>query len=55
VLAYHAPIVAKLKPGTISMTDSIGKITKFNLKTGGFLEFSGNKATILLDSLELPS
>ena len=55
VLAHHAPIIAQLKPGKITLRDSHDKTTNFNLKTNGFLEFSDNKATIILDSLELPS
>ena len=55
VLAHHAPIIAQLKPGTITLRDPHSKTTNFNLNSNGFLEFSGNKATILLDSLELPS
>ena len=55
VLAHHAPIIAQLKPGKITLRDSSGKETYFNLKNNGFLEFSDNKATLLVDSLELPS
>ena len=55
VLAHHAPIIAQLKPGVIKVRDSHDEITNFNLKTGGFLEFSENRATLMLDSLELPS
>ena len=55
VLAHHAPIIAQLNPGTITLQDSLNKRITFNLKANGFLEFSGNIATIMLDSLELPS
>ena len=55
VLAHHAPIIAQLKPGKITLRDSNDKIINFNLKSNGFLEVSDNKATLLLDSLELPS
>ena len=55
VLAHHAPIIAQLKPGTIILRDPSDKTTTFNLKANGFLEFSGNKATIMLDSLESPA
>ena len=55
VLAHHAPILAHLKPGTITLHDSSGKVLNFTLKSAGFLEVSGNKATLILDSLELPS
>ena len=55
VLAHHAPIIARLKPGRITLRDSLGKITTFGLNKNGFLEFSENKATLLVDSLELPA
>ena len=55
VLAHHAPIIAQLKPGVISLSDSLGKRVTFDLKSNGFLEVSENKATLILDSLELPS
>ena len=55
VLAHHAPIIAQLKPGKITLRDPNDKITTFDLKANGFLEFSENKATIMLDSLESPS
>ena len=55
VLAHHAPIIARLAPGKISLRDSLGKLTNFDLKSSGFLEFSGNSATLIVDSLELPS
>ena len=55
VLAHHAPIIAKLKPGKITARTARDKIASFDLKTNGFLEFFDNRATIILDSLELPS
>ena len=55
VLAHHAPIIAQLRPGKIILRDPHDKRTDFNLKSNGFLEFSDNTATIMLDSLELPS
>lgn len=55
VLAHHAPIIARLKPGKITVHDSTGKITGFDLDSKGFLEFSDNKATLVLDSLKLPA
>jgi len=55
VLAHHAPIIARLKPGKITLRDSAGKVTGFDLDSNGFLEFSDNKATVLLDSLKLPA
>jgi F-type H+-transporting ATPase subunit epsilon len=55
VLAHHAPIIARLNPGKITLRDSIGKTMNFILNGNGFLEVSGNTATLLVDSLELPS
>ena len=55
VLAHHAPIVAQLKPGLVTLHDSLGKTINFSSKSNGFLEFSENKATILVDSLDLPA
>ena len=55
VLAHHAPIIARLKPGNITLRDSSGAITRLASTGSGFLEVSGNKATLLVDSLELPA
>ena len=55
VLAHHAPIITELKTGTIKIRDANNKTTHFNLKSGGFLEVSENRATLLVDSLEFPS
>ncbi len=52
VLAHHASIIAKLKPGRITLRAATGETATFGLNSGGFLEFSDNKATLLLDSLE---
>ena len=55
VLAHHAPIIARLKPGNIIVCDKSDKLVNFTLNGTGFLEVSGNSAALLLDSLELPS
>ena len=55
VLAHHAPIIALLKPGKITLRDANDKTTELILKSAGVLEFSENKATIMLDSLESPA
>ena len=52
ILAHHAPIIAQLKPGTITVKDSADKVSTFELKSGGYMEVSGNRATLMLDSLE---
>ena len=55
LMAHHTPVVAQLKPGTITLTNSLGETNNFTLNSNGFLEFSENRATILVDSLELPA
>lgn len=55
VLAHHAPIIAQLKPGAITFRDANGAARQFGLKSDGFIEISGNTATLLVESLELPS
>jgi len=55
ILAHHAPLIARLKAGNIILRDPSGKTKSFALKSGGFLEVSDNSATLILDSLELPS
>ena len=55
VLAHHAPIVARLVPGKITLRDPFDKPASFVLNSGGILEVSDNKATLLIDSLELPA
>jgi F-type H+-transporting ATPase subunit epsilon len=52
VLAHHAPIIAELRPGAITLRDVNGTIKKFILETSGLLEVSDNHATLLLDSLK---
>lgn len=55
VLAHHAPMIAQLKPGRITLRTSEDKVSNFDLRTNGFLEFSDNRATLILDSIELPA
>ena len=49
ILADHAPLVARLKPGAITFKDSSGKAAVINTQSRGYLEILQNKATILLD------
>ena len=49
ILANHAPLLTTLIPGKITVRDAYGKTSDFDLRTGGFLEITNNKATILLD------
>lgn len=46
VLPHHEPLVATLKPGTITVRESLG--TKDIQIEGGVLEISGNRAVVLL-------
>lgn len=49
ILAHHAPIVALLRPGTITVKDDSGTAAAFESIGKGFIEFSGNTATLLLE------
>lgn len=46
VLPHHEPLVATLKPGTITVRESLGN--KEIPVEGGVLEISGNRAVVLL-------
>ncbi len=48
ILADHAPIVARLKPGAITFKDASGKVTAINVQKQGYLEVLRNTATVLL-------
>jgi F-type H+-transporting ATPase subunit epsilon len=52
ILANHAPLITRLIPGKLEVKDGEGART-FAI-SGGFLEVSDNKATILADALEPP-
>ena len=51
VLAHHAPLIAALAPGKLTVREPSGSEMTYAL-SGGFLEVSDNKAVILADSLE---
>lgn len=51
VLANHAPLMTTLVPGKVTIRDASGNASCLDFKTGGFLEISGNKATMLLDEV----
>lgn len=51
ILSNHAPIITSLKPGKLTVTDASGKEILFAI-TGGFLENSANKCSILADAAE---
>ncbi|MDD5692119.1 MAG: F0F1 ATP synthase subunit epsilon [Candidatus Omnitrophica bacterium] len=48
VLADHAPLAARLKPGEITFKDLSGKAASIAMQSEGYLEVLHNKATILL-------
>jgi len=51
VLAHHAPLVASLAHGTLTIRSLGGSEQKLEV-SGGFFEVSNNKATVLADSVE---
>ena len=53
VLAHHAPLITALQPGQLEIRDADQKETIFAV-SGGFLEVSENRATILADAVEIP-
>jgi F-type H+-transporting ATPase subunit epsilon len=52
VLSSHAPMIANLIPGNISIVDNEGKDITFQTKDNGFVEVIQNQVTILLDKFE---
>ena len=52
VLAHHAPLITALKEGKLEVKDPGGRLTTYHV-TGGFLEVSDNRATVLADSAVL--
>jgi F-type H+-transporting ATPase subunit epsilon len=51
VLADHAPLLTSLEPGVMSIRLPGGSLEHF-VVTGGFLEVSANRATVLADAAE---
>jgi F-type H+-transporting ATPase subunit epsilon len=51
VLAHHAPLITMLKPGRLSVRTPEGRTIRFAV-TGGFLEVSRNRASVLADAAE---
>jgi len=49
VLAHHAPLITALQEGKLTVKDVGGRETAYHV-TGGFLEVSDNRATVLADS-----
>jgi len=53
VLAHHAPLITALQPGRLEIRSPDQRQTAFAV-SGGFLEVSENKVTILADAVESP-
>jgi F-type H+-transporting ATPase subunit epsilon len=51
VLAHHAPLITALRPGRLDVRDTKGATRSYAV-SGGFLEVSGNRATVLADTAE---
>lgn len=51
VLAHHAPLITLLRPGRLEVRTLEGRVIRF-VVTGGFLEVSGNRASVLADAAE---
>ena len=47
VLAHHEPVVTTLKPGTITVRETLGEPKQFKIESG-VVEMSGNRAVVLL-------
>lgn len=53
ILSNHAPLVSELKPGIL--TYHVKGTDEKLAVSGGFLEISGNKVSVLTDTAETPS
>ncbi|MBD3337346.1 MAG: F0F1 ATP synthase subunit epsilon [Candidatus Eisenbacteria bacterium] len=53
ILAHHAPLITNLVPGKLTLRDPAGGEQVFAV-SGGFMEVSENRATILADTVERP-
>jgi F-type H+-transporting ATPase subunit epsilon len=51
ILAHHAPLITPLRPGHLDVRDTAGQTSRYAV-SGGFLEVSGNRATVLADTAE---
>jgi F-type H+-transporting ATPase subunit epsilon len=51
VLANHAALITALRPGRLEVKGATGAVTVYAV-SGGFLEVSGNRATVLADAAE---
>jgi len=51
ILAHHAPLITPLRPGRLDVRDVSGQEWSYAV-SGGFLEVSANRATVLADTAE---
>jgi F-type H+-transporting ATPase subunit epsilon len=51
ILAHHAPLITPLRPGRLDVRDVSGQAWSYAV-SGGFLEVSANRATVLADTAE---
>src|SRR5262245_19994826 len=51
LLAHHAPLITTLQPGRLDVRTPGGALKSFSV-SGGFLEVSNNRATVLADTAE---
>lgn len=51
ILAHHAPLITPLRPGRLDVRDAAGVESSYAV-SGGFLEVSANRATVLADTAE---
>ncbi len=52
VLAHHAALITALRPGRLDVRTTDGRVLSYAV-SGGFLEVSGNRASVLADAAEL--
>jgi F-type H+-transporting ATPase subunit epsilon len=51
ILAHHAPLITPLRSGRLDVRDASGQAWSYAV-SGGFLEVSANRATVLADTAE---
>ena len=51
VLAHHAALITALRPGRLDVRTADGRVLSYAV-SGGFLEVSGNRASVLADAAE---
>ncbi len=51
ILAHHAALITSLRPGRLDVREPGGNLSSYAV-SGGFLEVSANRATVLADTAE---